>query len=245
MRTGKFSKAQYRIAHAFSKDSNGLKKLPSLKAINAELDRRMEGIVSTHEDYWLHKKPSAKELENMQALLEVGSFKKIDGVFHKKSTLTLVSDLEMLYRRVTVARSLTDEVGVVFKMDDGRDSFKICWQIQVVPKFGLSPANSGKPYAVPTEPELELEDAFDFLNGLLDEQSDIPEDAVEDLNSSFAENALEDDDEVACHLGENTDILSTEYDIENQNNYDISRDFEKTLFRPIYLRNSNRVKVEK
>ena len=84
MRTGKFSKAQYRIAHAFSKDANGLRKLPSLKSINSELDRRMEGLVSTHESYWPGK-PNAKQLENIKALLEVGTFKLIDGVYHKRS----------------------------------------------------------------------------------------------------------------------------------------------------------------
>lgn len=95
--------------------------------------------------------------------------------------------------------------------------------------------HSGIPYAVPTEPELELQDAFDYLNGLIDAESNTPEDPVADLNTSFAESILDDDDETVCHLGENTDILSAEYELEKQKNYDISEDFEKNPLLPFFF----------
>ena len=128
MRSGKMSKSQYRLVHAFAKDANGLKKLPTLKSINETLDERMKGLVSTAVDYW-NRKPKASELENMDALIQTGEWRLQDGVHQKRGELVYVNDLQALYRRVVVARGMTEEVGVVFNMDDGKGSFKIIWQI--------------------------------------------------------------------------------------------------------------------
>ena len=116
------------LSHAFAKDANGLKKLPTLKSIDAELERRMEGLVSTVVDY-LETTPKASELKMMDALIRTGEFRLKNGVYEKKATLTYVNDLESLYRRVTTARGMTEEFGVVYNMDDGKGSFKIIWEI--------------------------------------------------------------------------------------------------------------------
>ena len=137
MRTGKFSKAQYRLAHAFAKDANGLKKLPTLKNINAELDKRMEGLVSTKWDFF-ECKLSKLETTNLKALLATGTIKKGEmrgtgkdrkQIYLRKSELTYVNDLEAFYRRIIIYRDLQGDPPIAWKIDDGKKSFKIMWQI--------------------------------------------------------------------------------------------------------------------
>ena len=78
---------------------------------------------------------------------------------------------------------------------------------------------------------IELEDASDYIDNLLIEQTDVREedvDGTQDLNSSLANAYIDEEstDDPICHLGENFDEISENFEADRRENYVMSEHYE-------------------
>ena len=135
MRANKLSKKTLKSFIAFGRklDPNGLSSVCTFKQINQALDERMAGLVSTKWDFF-ECKLTTLETSNLTACLATGVIKKGEirnkkQIYLRKSELTYVNDLEALYRRIVFFRKLPGDPPIAWKIDDGKKSFKIMWQV--------------------------------------------------------------------------------------------------------------------
>ena len=116
---------------------------------------------------WFDYTLTANDERNLAAFKRDKKIKKItrDGVemHQKQAELTYVNDIPELIRRIRAARGLTEDMGLCWKMDDGKKSLKL--MVQVLDRNQATPCSTNTIMMVAEVPN--IQESFQSVHTIL------------------------------------------------------------------------------